>query len=117
MKVDNWKLITDYNFFENNVDNKYYFVIWKDNNSNEWKIAKFKHDTSDIKKIGDVIYIHSIKYYAKSNNLKGLYRWDGNGEPQIPTIDKNTGEITDWNSYQQTRVKEFIGLSLYSVLQ
>nr|CAK98990.1 plectrovirus spv1-r8a2b orf 1 n-terminal truncated transmembrane protein [Spiroplasma citri] len=115
LNQDNWKLITDYNSFENNVDNKYYFVEWK-NTSNEWKIGKFKHDTSGVKKIGEVIYVHSIKYYAKNNNLKGLYRWDGNGEPQIPTIDKNTGEITDWNSYQQTRVKEFISLSLYSVL-
>ncbi|AXF95624.1 spiroplasma plectrovirus-related protein [Spiroplasma phoeniceum P40] len=35
----------------------------------------------------------------------------------MPTINSNTGEITDWNSYQQTRVKEFISLSLYSVLQ
>ncbi|WFH00266.1 lipoprotein [Spiroplasma citri] len=25
----NWKLITDYNSFENNVDNRYYFVIKK----------------------------------------------------------------------------------------
>ncbi len=91
----NWKLITDYNYFENNVDNKYYFVGWK-NTSNEWKIAKFKHDTSDVKKIGEVIYVHSIKYYAKNNNLKGLYRWDGVGEPQIPAINSNTGEITEW---------------------
>ncbi|WP_180951639.1 lipoprotein [Spiroplasma melliferum] len=94
-KNSNWKLITDYNSFENNVDNKYYFVGWK-NTSNEWKIAKFKHDTSDVKKIGEVIYVHSIKYYAKNNNLKGLYRWNGNGEPQIPAINSNTGQITDW---------------------
>ncbi|WP_151202523.1 DUF3688 family protein [Spiroplasma phoeniceum] len=28
--------------------------------------------------------------------VNSYYRWDGNGEPQIPTIDKNSGEITDW---------------------
>ncbi|QJU61835.1 DUF3688 family protein [Spiroplasma citri] len=99
-KDSNWKLITDYNSFENNVDNKYYFVEWK-NTSNEWKIGKFKHDTSGVKKIGEVIYVHSIKYYAKNNNLKGLYRWDGVGEPQIPTINPNTGEITDWKEQKR----------------
>ncbi|PQM29664.1 hypothetical protein SMSRO_SF030650 [Spiroplasma poulsonii] len=25
-----------------------------------------------------------------------VYRWDGINEPIIPTINKNTGEITDW---------------------
>ncbi|AXF96912.1 spiroplasma plectrovirus-related protein [Spiroplasma phoeniceum P40] len=48
---------------------------------------------------------------------KAIYRWDGVGEPQIPTINKDTGEITDWNSYQRSRVKQFIDLSLYAVLQ
>ncbi len=25
-----------------------------------------------------------------------IYRWDGVNEPQIPTINYNTGEIIDW---------------------
>ncbi|PQP78443.1 hypothetical protein C6B38_05990 [Spiroplasma sp. ChiS] len=34
---------------------------------------------------------------------KAIYRWDGVGEPQIPTIDKNTGEITDWKEQKGTK--------------
>ncbi|CAA35728.1 unnamed protein product [Spiroplasma phage R8A2B] len=108
LKQDNWKLITDYNWLKDNFDNKYYFVIWKQSYSKEWEIMKFKHNMR---------YDMKIESYIKNNSFKGLYRWDGDGEPQTPTIDKNTGEITDWNSYQQSRVKQFIDLSLYSVLQ
>nr|CAK98241.1 hypothetical lipoprotein n-terminal truncated [Spiroplasma citri] len=25
-----------------------------------------------------------------------FYQWQGNNEPELPTINKNTGEITDW---------------------
>ncbi|MFJ1522478.1 lipoprotein [Spiroplasma sp. ald] len=35
----------------NQVDNKWYFAIWKPNNSIYWKISKFKHDTNNGKKI------------------------------------------------------------------
>ncbi|WFG98130.1 DUF3688 family protein [Spiroplasma citri] len=35
-------------------------------------------------------------------NIKSLYSWGGNGEPQIPTIDKNTGKITDWKEQKET---------------
>ncbi len=40
----------------NQVDNKWYFVIWKPNNSIYWKISKFKHDTNNGKKL--MIEIH-----------------------------------------------------------
>ncbi|WP_348736890.1 hypothetical protein [Spiroplasma endosymbiont of Ammophila pubescens] len=35
----------------NQVDNKWYFAIWKPNNSIYWKISKFKHDTNKGKKL------------------------------------------------------------------
>ncbi|WP_338990153.1 lipoprotein [Spiroplasma endosymbiont of Seladonia tumulorum] len=35
----------------NQVDNKWYFAIWKPNNSIYWKISKFKHDTNKGKKM------------------------------------------------------------------
>ncbi|WFG99858.1 hypothetical protein M1771_07605 [Spiroplasma citri] len=38
----------------------------------------------------------------QSSNIE-LYRWEGVGEPQIPTIDKNTGEITDWKEQKGTK--------------
>ncbi|WP_342256551.1 hypothetical protein [Spiroplasma endosymbiont of Poecilobothrus nobilitatus] len=25
------------------VDNKYYFVVWRGNENNDWRIVKFKH--------------------------------------------------------------------------
>ncbi|WFG96624.1 lipoprotein [Spiroplasma citri] len=86
-KDSNWKLITDFNWLKDNFDNKYYFVIWKQSYSKEWEIMKFKHN---------IRYDMKIESYIKNNSFKGLYRWDGDGEPQTPTIEKNTGEITDW---------------------
>ncbi|UZQ29203.1 MAG: hypothetical protein OHM56_08270 [Spiroplasma phoeniceum] len=32
----------------------------------------------------------------KSGYKFALYRWDGNGGPQTPKINHNTGKITDW---------------------
>ncbi len=37
-----------------------------------------------------------IENYIKDNRFKGIYRWDGNDEPQTPTININNGKITDW---------------------
>ncbi|WFH01040.1 DUF3688 family protein [Spiroplasma citri] len=117
LKVDNWKLI-DRNSFDNEFstkNNKSYILIAKQMQSDNFSIIKFNFSNELIWKVGEHRG-HRInnRWYVYINSL---YRWDGDGEPQIPTIDKNTGEITDWNSYQQTRVKEFIDLSLYSVLQ
>ncbi|WFG95509.1 DUF3688 family protein [Spiroplasma citri] len=117
LKVDNWKLI-DRNNFENEFstkNNKSYILIAKQMQSDNFSIIKFNFSNELIWKVGEHRG-HRInnRWYVY---IKALYRWDGDGEPQLPTIDKNTGEITDWNSYQQTRVKEFIDLSLYSVLQ
>nr|WP_310622522.1 DUF3688 family protein [Spiroplasma citri] len=106
LKVDNWKLI-DRSYLENEIKKP----------NDKWYISIIPYD--------GIYRIFKIKNNSEKNNFinrlfiedYNVYRWDGNGEPEIPTIDKNTGEITDWNSYQQTRVKEFIDLSLYSVLQ
>jgi len=71
-KNSNWKVVSDYNWLKNNSDNKYYFVIWKQYNMKEWEIMKFKHDKP---------YDMGIEFYIKNNRFKGLYRWDGTGEP------------------------------------
>ncbi|QED24812.1 spiroplasma phage ORF1-like family protein [Spiroplasma citri] len=117
LKVDNWKLIDRDNFVKENNEknNKWYILIAKQMQSDNFSIIKFNFSNELIWKVGEHRG-HRInnRWYVYINSL---YRWDGVGEPQLPTIDKNTGEITDWNSYQQTRVKEFIDLSLYSVLQ
>ncbi|WFG99235.1 DUF3688 family protein [Spiroplasma citri] len=99
LKQDNWKLVD--NKDEEKNRNKIYIGIWE--NGSNYKIINWKANPAQPKW---PLYHFEI-----------VYRWDGVGEPQIPTINPNTGEITDWNSYQQNRVKEFIDLSLYSVLQ
>nr|CAK99769.1 plectrovirus spv1-r8a2b orf 1 n-terminal and c-terminal truncated transmembrane protein [Spiroplasma citri] len=117
LKVDNWKLIDRDNFVKENNEknNKWYILIAKQMQSDNFSIIKFNFSNELIWKVGEHGgHIINNRWYVYINSL---YRWDGVGEPQLPTIDKNTGEITDWNSYQQTRVKEFIDLSLYSVLQ
>nr|WP_281042311.1 DUF3688 family protein [Spiroplasma citri] len=98
LNQDNWKLVD--NKDEEKNRNKIYIGIWE--NGSNYKIINWKANPAQPKW---PLYHFEI-----------VYRWDGVGEPQIPTINPNTGEITDWNSYQQNRVKEFISLSLYSVL-
>ncbi|AXF95473.1 spiroplasma plectrovirus-related protein [Spiroplasma phoeniceum P40] len=119
LNQDNWKLI-DKNNINNQFsiyDEKWYIIIAKNTTNQSIEIIKFKNNQNE-KSISPIInntfYIYPI--YNNWYSIINLYCWDGDGEPQTPTIEKNTGEITDWNSYQQTRVKEFISLSLYSVL-
>ncbi|QIA69247.1 DUF3688 domain-containing protein [Spiroplasma citri] len=101
LKQDNWKLITNRYIPR---DTGWYIIIYE--SFNLWRIEK----------------INSSKNFGSNTGypMDIIYKWELNNEPtnlQLPTIDKNTGEITDWNSYQQSRVKQFIDLSLYSVLQ
>ncbi|WP_144416757.1 DUF3688 family protein [Spiroplasma kunkelii] len=41
-------------------------------------------------KIKDIWYI-----------VNSLYYWNGVGEPETPTINENTGEITDWKEQKR----------------
>ncbi|WP_338989332.1 spiroplasma phage ORF1-like family protein [Spiroplasma endosymbiont of Seladonia tumulorum] len=114
----NWKLITDYNSFVFNIDNKFYFFVFQPFNSKQWKILKFKHDTDYAKEINGIPFIPSdIKVYVEMGKLKGLYCWDRVGEPQKPTINLNTGEITDWNIDNQNKVKDFLNRYLDVIFQ
>ncbi|AXF95908.1 lipoprotein [Spiroplasma phoeniceum] len=99
----NWKLI-DYPTSKNKVhdlfknpDNKWYIVIVSSNG--EKVIRKFKF-TTNTKLVNNGVYkglpTELVGYY------RYIYCWDGVGEPQIPTIDKNTGEITDWKEQKGT---------------
>ncbi|UNF61183.1 lipoprotein [Spiroplasma poulsonii] len=69
----NWKLVDGF-INEKNNDNKKYIGIVKIENG--WKIIKWTEKNIEW------------KYQYKS-----IYRWDGNGEPQMPEIDTNTGKI------------------------
>nr|CAK98365.1 plectrovirus spv1-r8a2b orf1 n-terminal and c-terminal truncated protein [Spiroplasma citri] len=110
LKQDNWKLIENNNRESefSKPNNKWYFYI---RITDKYVCKKVYFDSNFIK--NQYTYWQHLKYGINFP----VYRWDGVGELELPTIDKKTGEIIDWNSYQQTRVKEFIALSLYSVLK
>ncbi|WP_338992656.1 hypothetical protein [Spiroplasma endosymbiont of Seladonia tumulorum] len=61
--VNYWKEIKAQEKPFNQVDNKWYFAIWKPNNSIYWKISKFKHDTNKGKKWG-LGSIKTILYWS-----------------------------------------------------
>ncbi len=98
------------------VDNKYYFVIWRGNENNDWRIVKFKHfeqkekildkyDKYELKTshFGGDLFIYKngfVSYDWNKDNgtyFKSVYRWNSHNEPNLPIIDLKTGQITDWN--------------------
>ncbi|WFH01135.1 lipoprotein [Spiroplasma citri] len=81
-KDSNWKLIDDF-VNEKNNDNKNYIGI-----------IKIENGFIIIKWIG--------KYIDYKYQYINIYRWDGVGEPTLPQIDKNTGEINDWKEQKGT---------------
>ncbi|ALA97466.1 Spiroplasmavirus-related protein [Spiroplasma kunkelii CR2-3x] len=105
-KDSNWKLITDYNYFDKNIDDKWYFLFLKDEKK-ELRNLKFKNNSNNaygiIESNGFIFFKYLIKNtYLRKGLIKGFYRWDGDGEPQLPTINKNTGKITDWKKQKGT---------------
>ncbi|PQP79001.1 hypothetical protein C6B38_02805 [Spiroplasma sp. ChiS] len=80
-KDSNWKLIEN-NYMWRNTG--WYIVIHKD--SNLWKIEK----------------INSSEKYGTRFFSDIVYKWELNNEPQIPTINQNTGEIIDWKEQKGT---------------
>nr|CAK99073.1 hypothetical lipoprotein transmembrane [Spiroplasma citri] len=81
-KGSNWKLINGF-VNEKNNDNKNYIGI-----------IKIENGFIIIKWIG--------KYIDYKYQYINIYRWDGVGEPTLPQIDKNTGEINDWKEQKGT---------------
>nr|CAK98942.1 hypothetical lipoprotein transmembrane [Spiroplasma citri] len=93
----------------NEVDNKYYFVVWHSDKNNDWRIAKFKNNSSVTKidnfnnyvlektdlGMGRDLYITKesgfIKYLSVWKNddgtyFKAVYRWN-NEEQKLPNLD------------------------------
>ncbi len=83
--------------------------------SDNFSIIKFNFSSELIWKVGEYGG-HRInnRWYVYINSL---YRWDGVGEPQIPTINQNTGEITKWNFENQNKVKDFLNQYLDVIIQ
>ncbi len=102
-KDNNWKLDNDPNFINYKVDNKWYIAIFK-NYTKKWYIVNFLNDSINDKILGkfsfyDVrtnLFLSDLRGYFKRGDVKTVYRWDHNSEPEIPKINLDTGEIIDW---------------------
>ncbi len=111
----------------NEVDNKYYFVVWRGDKNADWRIIKFKNNEMTIKignsnnrqlqktdlGMGRDLYITNdsgfVKYVThwtddNGSYFKSVYRWNNDGEPNTPFILPKTGQITDWNLKQQNNI-------------
>jgi len=101
------------------VDNKWYYVVWRTNQKNKWEISKFKNDTffSDkqtkeidlksnyelflykapyfpvdlvIGKINNIVSIVQWREYIKNKTyFKSVYRWNLDTEKPDLIIDNN----------------------------
>ncbi len=113
---DNWKLIprvndvlvppkiiasTDKNKYVKEDDRKY--IVIYPYLIQQWNIIK-----TDAKNINNT--------WAWSSKAI-IYYWDGSDEPELPTINKNTGEIIDWNFENQNKVKDFLNNYLDVIIQ
>ncbi len=101
----------------NTVDNKWYYVVWRGDEKDNWKIVKFKNDTYIIKidtddsrqlektdlgvSMGKNLYITNqsgfVKYvtYFKNYNdayFNSVYRWNSD-KPAPNLIVNNNGNI------------------------
>ncbi|WP_342256486.1 lipoprotein [Spiroplasma endosymbiont of Poecilobothrus nobilitatus] len=82
------------------VENKYYFVVWRGNENNDWRIVKFKHfeqkekvldkyDKYELKTshFGGDLFIYKngfVSYDWNKDNgtyFKSVYRWNSDDEP------------------------------------
>ncbi|WP_338954529.1 lipoprotein [Spiroplasma endosymbiont of Polydrusus cervinus] len=101
----------------NKLDNKYYFVVWRGNGTDDCRIVKFKNNidlntpagkrninnlsgynlnltNSDIKGINLNIYKSGIVefshwWYRSDDYFKSVYCWNNDSEPNTPEIDNN----------------------------
>ncbi|GAA6238833.1 MAG: hypothetical protein SPLM_09490 [Spiroplasma phoeniceum] len=93
----------------NTIDNKWYYVVWRSNSSENWNITKFKNDKKidkdNYKNLNKNLYIgtttgvgYSFNDLFINNNsgilwkkdigfyFKSVYRWNGE-EQKLPNLD------------------------------
>ncbi|WFG98434.1 hypothetical protein M1770_00230 [Spiroplasma citri] len=114
------------------ADDNYYFVVWRGDENDNWRIIKFQNiNFSEKRKVLDThnecvlvleflsshntdLFIQENKYPnrrwywkndTKNTYFKFVYHWEIQGQPNTPIIDPKTGQITDWNLKQQSKVK------------
>ncbi|QED24045.1 lipoprotein [Spiroplasma citri] len=103
----------------NQVDNKYYFVVWSSDDKNDWRIIKFQNNDLQHNKILDKhnecvlvleflsshntdLFIQENKYPnrrwywkndTKNTYFKSVYRWNDE-EQKLPNLDiDNNGNV------------------------
>ncbi|ALA98364.1 putative lipoprotein [Spiroplasma kunkelii CR2-3x] len=96
----------------NTVDNKYYFVVWRDSKNSNWNINKFNNNKEIILITGDmrlqktkfgseydltirVPEIRNMSVWKEDDRtyFKAVYRWNG-GEENLPDlIIDNNGNV------------------------
>ncbi len=100
----------------NQVDNKWYFVVWRGNKTDDWKIIKFLNDTNDDKKIDDynkyslVFKPPRFRYYTllikegiistnhtwhadDGSYFKSVYHWNSHKDLPNLSVDNKNGEV------------------------
>ncbi|WP_338990037.1 lipoprotein [Spiroplasma endosymbiont of Seladonia tumulorum] len=93
-------------------DYKYYIIIWRGDENDNWTIKKYKNTYEEVGRIdtsysGAALYRNSDDLVANKTRehatwitdngtyFKAVYRWDNNNDPNTPIINSNTGQIID----------------------
>ncbi|MBH8623359.1 hypothetical protein TS70_05820, partial [Spiroplasma sp. hyd1] len=119
----------------NQVDNKWYFVVWRNDDNGDLKISKFKNNVKlnvgETHTINESLYLFNGNFAANlkidlqvilkngvplgwffdrdSAFLKSVYCWNNDSKPNTPIIDPKTGQITDWNLKNQNNINNADG--------
>ncbi len=87
-KNSKWKL----NEYSISPDNKCYIAIVKKKKTDNFSIIKFNFSNESVWSVGAPYHIINGTLYI----VNSFYQWQNNNEPTRPTVNKDTGEITDW---------------------
>ncbi|ALA98141.1 Spiroplasmavirus-related protein [Spiroplasma kunkelii CR2-3x] len=102
----NWKLIalTNRGRQLEKKEDKWYFLIysaWNLQTRSAYKTVLKINSKWDVLNLAGNIKFDNYNFSLK--RVEAMYQWDGNGEPETPTINKDTGEITDWKEQKGTK--------------
>ncbi len=88
---DNLEWITPQEKPFNNVDNKYYYVVWRGNKNEKWYLSKFNND----KKLEDG---KEKKIYKLNNSILSLYFYMGASFPVLTIYISSENIKIPWSS-------------------
>ncbi|WP_426606008.1 adhesin [Spiroplasma endosymbiont of Glossina fuscipes fuscipes] len=111
----NWQQVKAQDEPFRNIDNKWYFVVWRAQKGNNWGTTFFQNNSDKSRTIEKTLALTNLKGFldlfagGKGGGLervwsndngtyfKSVFCWDGNDKPIMPIINASTGEITNWN--------------------